>query len=427
MKNKVTMLINHPLFSGSAIMIFGSNGVSFLNYLYHLLMGRLLGPVNYGELASIISLTGLLGIVSSSLSIVIIKYISSSQNKDEIGGMIYWFQNKLIYISIIISIPLILFAPFISAFLHIDNFFLIILAILVFVISILSLIYRSTLQGLLQFKQFVYSLFFENSSRLFIGLGLVYMGFQVLGAVSALVLSTIFGVFISRYYVKNYLGIRDKPPKNIKAIILYTLPVTIQSVATTSLYSTDVLLVKHFFSSHDAGIYAALSTLGKIIFFATGPIGSVMFPQVSKMQSTGGNFNKVFMYSLGLTTALTIFALFIYWQFPALVINLLYGSLYIEGSNLLVWFGIFMSLFTLSMLFISFNLSLGRTRVVLLPAVAALLQAGVIWLYHSTLQSVILISIIITALLLLTLIIYSMLERKFLNADKSYFSNSPGI
>lgn len=408
-------------------MIFGSNTVSFLNYLFHLLMGRLLGPINYGELASIISLTGLLGIVPLSLSIVIIKYVSSSQSKEEMGGIIYWFQKKTVYLSIIITIPLILFAPLISSFLQIDNFFLIILAILLFVISILSLIYRSALQGLLLFRQFVLSLFFENSAKLIIGAILVYLGFQVLGAASALVLSAIFGVFISRYYVKDNLSSQDKPPKNIKAILTFALPVTIQAIATTSLYSMDVLLIKHFFPPHDAGIYASLSTLGKIIFFATAPIGSVMFPLVSKRQSKGENFQKIFLYSLGLTTTLAIFALFIYWQFPALVISLLYGSLYLEGSNLLVWFGVFMSLFTLSMLFITFNLSIGRTRVVLLPAAAALLQTLLIWLYHSSLQLVIFISITITALLLLSLIIYSIFERKFSYEDKLNFNNSTSL
>lgn len=432
MKTKITFLITHPLFSGSAIMIIGSNSISFLNYLYHLIMGRLLGPTNYGELASIISVIGLLGVIPLSMSIVIIKYVSSAQDREEIGGIINWFQRKLIILSIITTIPLILFAPSIASFLHIDNVFLIILAILLFVISIISLIYRSALQGLLQFKKFVVTLLFENSAKLIITIILVYLGFQVLGAVSALVLSAILGVFISRYYIEDYLTIKARLSKNIKAILLYSLPVAIQSIAITSLYSTDVILVKHFFSSHDAGIYASLSTLGKIIFFGTGPIGSVMFPLVSKRHAKGENFQKIFLYSLISTITLSLILLFIYWLFPVVVIKLLYGSLYLEGSNLLVWLGIFMTLFTLSVLFITFNLSLGKTRVVILPMIAALLQAGMIWLFHYSLMTVITISIVVNALLLVSLIIYSNFERNFYygqksNGDKSYIKDEIDI
>ena len=40
---------------------------------------------------------------------------------------------------------------------------------------------------------------------------------------------------------------------------------SIQALAFTSFFTTDLILVKHFFPPFEAGIYAALSTLGKII------------------------------------------------------------------------------------------------------------------------------------------------------------------
>ncbi len=421
MKKYFKTLITNPLFSGSAVMIFGSNMVSFVNYLFHLLMGRLLGPTSYGELATIISLSGLLGIIPLSLNIVLIKYISSSNEEKQVGQLVSWFQNKTIYLSIIVGLPIVVFSSYIASFLNIKNPFLIIMAALIFSISLVSLIYRSALQGLLKFKEFVSSIFFENISKLIIALLLVFVGLQVAGAVGSIVISGLIGIFIARVYVKEYLIDGAKRPKNLKKILLFALPVAIQSITTTSLYSTDLILVKHFFSSHEAGIYASLSTLGKIIFFASAPIGSVMFPFVSKRQSKGESFKKIFFYSLFLTAGLSLFVLLIYWQFPSLIIRLLYGSLYLEGASLLIFFGIFMTLFSLSMLFITLNLSLGKTTVVLLPFLAALFQGFTIWIYHPSLQAVVNISIFVSALLLLGLIIYSNLK---IDENKSDLHNS---
>ncbi len=205
---------------------------------------------------------------------------------------------------------------------------------------------------------------------------------------------------------------------NLKPMLLFTMPVLVQSLAVTSLYSSDLILVKHFFSSHDAGLYASLSTLGKIIFFGAGPIGTVMFPIVSSRHAKGLNVNRIFLYSFLATTVISLSILMVYLLLPGLAVNLLYGSAYLESANLLVWFGIFMSLFTHSSLLINFHLSLNRTKVVVLPLLAAIAQIAVIWFYHQSLFDVILVSIIVTTLLLVSLLIYSTYGNK-LNIDHS--------
>ena len=79
MVNKVKGLISHPLFSGSAVMVVGSNLSSFLAYIYHLIIGRLLGPASYGELAAILSLIGLFAASFAFLGLVVIKFVSAAK------------------------------------------------------------------------------------------------------------------------------------------------------------------------------------------------------------------------------------------------------------------------------------------------------------------------------------------------------------
>jgi len=421
---KIFSLINNPLFTGSMVMIIGSNLVNFLNYLYHLIIGRMLGPSDYGELAAIISLIGLLGIIPAPLGTSIIKYISSAKNNTESANMISWLKIKYFQGSFIFFVIVLVISPVMSSFLKIHNISYFILIAVSFLFSLQSGLNRSILQGLLKFKEMVITVLAENSTKLILSIGFVYLGFKVGGAIFALVVAALLGWYVTKQYLRHSKTRKPNFTPDIKSMLMFTIPVFIQNFATTSLYSSDVILVKHFFSSHDAGIYAALSTLGKIIFFAAGPIGAVMFPLVSKRSAKGENYKRVFMFSLAATVFLSGAILLVYLLFPSLAIQLLYGSLFLEASGLLLWFGIFMAFFTLASLIINYTLSLGRTRVVIFPAIAAVFQVVLIWFFHDSLFSVVLISILVSALLLVALLIYSIYSN---NGHKVNFSHSTGI
>lgn len=411
MKQHLRRLITHPLFSGSSIMIIGSNSASALNYLYHLIAGRLLGPSLYGELASLISIIGLLGIIPSAVSLVIVKQVSSTKSKPEINSLISWFKEKMFMISLIFALIILISSSFISSFLHISRVSYLFLISLSFFFSLQSGFNRSILQGLLKFKEMVVSILVENGAKLLSTMFLIILGLAVNGAMMSLIFASAIGLYLTNYYLKVKKGKIVKVSPNIKSMIILTIPVLIQSVSTTSIYSSDVVLVKHFFSAHDAGIYASLSTLGKIIFFGAGPISAVMFPLVAKRNSKGESYKNIVIYSFIATALFAITTCFIYFIIPEFAINLLFGPAYLESSKLLIWFGIFMSLFTLSFLLINFGISLGKNKIVILPLIGALLQIILISYYHQTLYSVVLISTGVTALLLLSLLIYSSYDK----------------
>lgn len=414
MKKRIREVVTNPLFSGSAVMIIGSNMVSFINYLYHLIMGRMLGPANYGELAAIVTLMGLLGMIPASLNLVVMKYISMAKDDIEVAALISWLKARILLASTAFGLLILIAAPILSSFLNIKTYYLIIVAVS-FLFSLQSLLNRSILQGLLKFKEMVLSMMVENSVKVLVSILLIYLGFQVGGAMVALFIAIVLGWYITYLYLKNYKKAVPQTDIHLKEMLMFTLPVVIQSVAITSIYSSDVILVKHFFSSHDAGIYASLSTLGKIIFFGAGPIGAVMFPLVSKRKANGQPYSKIFIYSVLMTILLAVSILALYYFAPVFAIKLLYGSAYIEAANLLIWFGIFISLFTVSYLLINYSLSLGKTKVVYLPLCAAILQIIMILLFHQTLFTVVFISTIISALLLVSLLIYSSHERRRLS------------
>ncbi len=411
MIKKGLVLLSHPLLSGSAVMIFGTNFVNILNYLYHLIMGRMLGPVFYGELAALFSLVGILGIVTLALNTVIVKYISSAGSGSETKGLVLWFTRKILILSAVLFILVAIFSPFIATFLKIENIFLVLFVGVVAVFSLLMIVNKAVLQGMLRFNETVAIIFTENGLKLILGVLFVVLGFSVGGAMAGLTIGAILGWLLSKHFIKKDISGKEEAKPDTKSVINYFMPVFLQSIAVTSLYSMDLILVKHFFNPHDAGIYAATSTLGKIIFFGASPISLVMFPLVSKRVAQGLSYGKVFAASLFATAFIASAVLIIFKLIPDLVISNLYGKSYLEAVDLLLGFGIFMVFFTLSVFLINFALSLKRTKIVILPLLASLTQVIGIWFYHPDLKSVILVSVIVSGLLFVSLLV-SMLKFK---------------
>lgn len=388
-------------------MIVGSLSTSFINYLYHLVMGRMLGPANYSVLAAVVSLLGLIGILPTSLGLVVTKFVSSYKSDQDTKSFINFFYKKVWITASVLTAIMVIISPLITSFLNIKGIYLLPISFLMFLFFIPSMFLRSVLQGLLRFKDFVLSFLGENGSKILVATALVMIGFSVGGALVSWVIGALVGLLVGTLALKSYLGTESqKLSGNLKPILFYSIPVLVQSLAVGSMYSSDLLLVKHFFSPLSAGLYASLSFLGRIIFFGVSPIAAAMFPMVSQKQAKGEGYRRLFLYSFLAALVLSSGVLMIYWLFPAIVIKLLYGSAYLGAASLLLQFGFFITIFTLSFLLINFFLAIGRVKIVIVPVVTSLLQVIGILLFHSSLGVVIEVSTICSLLLLISLITY---------------------
>lgn len=386
-------------------MIFGSFFTSFVNYLYHLIMGRLLEPANYGVLASIISLVGLLSLLPISIGLAVTKTVASAKRKTLINKKVYFLNKQVLILSLIFFVILLLLSPFISQFLKVQELLLVV-GLVVFLFSFSVNFLRAILQGLLKFKQMVVSQMLENLVRLFGAIALVAAGFSVLGGLFGLVLGILAGLVLAWIFVKDFFNEpkRQNQKISLPTTISQTLPFFLLSVSITSLYSSDLILVKHFYSAADAGVYAAMSFLGRIIFFAVSPITAVMFPIVSRTPMNGGRSLPVLKWSMFGAFLISLFITAVYLFVPDFVIGQLYGEKYLSESYLLVSFGIFMTLVTLSFMLLNYELAVGRYKTVVISLAAAVLQIVFIWFYHSTLTSVVFVSMAISLFLFIYLI-----------------------
>lgn len=409
-------ILKNQLIAGSFVLFVGSMFANFGSYLYHLLMGRMLGPVNYGTLTALISLLYIISIPALTLATTIVKFASAAKAKKNYAKVYFLFYDlsrKLLAVSVIIFILFALGSQVIAEFLQIPSRALIILTSSLFLISLLPTVNNGILQAFLNFPFLAANSIFGVILKLALAVGLVKLGFSVGGAIMAILMSSLIIYLVSFFPLRFLWQYKGKVAKiDWSKITSYAAPVFLAVLGLTSLYTTDIILVKHFFPAFQAGLYAALAIMGKIIFFASNAVPMVMFPLVSERYENGGRYRPFLSQSLILVSGLSAGITGFYFLFPKFMINILYGPSFLAASSYLGLFGIFISLYTLSSVLTSFFLSIRKTKVAFFVLSAAIIQIALIWLFHASILQVIQISILVTTLLLFSLLLFYLKNEK---------------
>lgn len=403
--------IEHELISGSMFVFLGVIVSSFFSFLLNLFLVRSFTASDYGVYASLLSLFTLASIPVQSLITVTVRFATEffAKDKFEEAKNLYTRLLRFVFIlALLIFFGFAIFSAFLKEFLHLDNTLYIIQVGLIVSLAYLSVVNIAFLQSLLKFPFISFSLIMGGVLRIIITILLVAIGLNVFGALWAIFLAFFVSFLIS--FVPLRFLIEKKRSKNIdfslKNISKYALPASIAILSLNSFISTDVILVKHFFNAQDAGLYGGLSLVGKVIFYFTGPISSVMFPLLIKRHSTGQNFNSLFYLALCLVAIPSIFIVAFYYVFPLISINFfLGGHEYEKVSPYLGTYGLFTMVFSILNIFVNFFLSIRKTKIFFVVGLGALLQIFLISFFHNSFSQVINASLLSSSTILAVLFV----------------------
>lgn len=411
MKKKIKEGLRHPLILGSAVIFSGSLLGSFINFIFNLFMTRNLSVSDYGILASIVSLITLSTLPAGAVVPMVINFAASYFAKGEFGKVSDLFFKVVKFLFFLGAIAFAIFLIFrkdIGHFFNIYNESLIVLTGIIVLTSFTGIVNSALLQARLSFKFITFSNLLASFLKLFLGAILVFFGFAIGGVIWALFLSSLIPYLISfiplGFIFKNRM-IDSKADLN--KLFAYGAPAALTMFGLTSLTTTDIVLVKHFFDPKSAGIYAGLSLIGRVIFFFSAPIGTVMFPLVVQKHAKKENYHNTFKLSLFLVFLPSILITIFYFIFPEFSIKFfIKRDEYLPAAPLLGIFGIFITLFSLLSIMTNFYLSIKKTKISMLVAGGAFVQAALIWFFHKTFFQIIIISLSVISLLLAFFLLY---------------------
>lgn len=360
MKKKILI---DELLKGSIILFIMINIFNVLNYLYHFLMARFLGPSDYGELTVLISLVYIFAISSETIQNVIASYTSKLNANKELGKIKYLLIKSLKKSSVISLLLYLLFIPvafLLSYFLKIDVKLFLITGLFIFLFFLIPIL-RGILQGQKKFIKFGVNLLIEGVIKIVAAVVLVILGFKVYGALFGFILGTLFSFILAFPFIKDIILEKTKK-ENFKSIYTYSIPYLAVVLSVTLMYSLDIILAKRFFPTELVGKYAAVSTLGKMIFFGTSAIIKAMFPISTEKHEIGQNTHKILINSLKISLVISVIVLIFYLVIPELIITILFGQQYIELANLLFLVGLSFTFLSFTYLILFYGLSIDNIK-----------------------------------------------------------------
>jgi O-antigen/teichoic acid export membrane protein len=406
-------VLSHELISGSFYLFIGGTIANFLAFLYTVFLARALAPVDYGIYVSLLSIITLLGVPVQSLNPIVVKfateYFVKGQRQKE-AKLYLRMTQIIILISLVIFITFFALSGQISNFLHIPNVWYVIAVGAIVSFLYLGFVNNAFIQGFLKFNFLAFINAGSSLIKLLFGIVLVLMGIRVFGALGGILLSAlatfIIGFFPIREVFSRIKNNQEEIP--LRQITFFALPTILVIFSLISFTSTDVILVKHFFSPQNAAVYGGLSLLGKVIFYFTGMIPAVMFPLLIKRYTAGKNFNSLFYLALFLVLIPSLSITAFYFIYPQFVINLFFSgkTAYLSIVHYAGLFGIFLTLFSVINVCVNFFLSLNKTRIAPLVVAASALQIILISLFHQNFYQVIADSITASSLLIGALLVY---------------------
>ena len=373
----------------------------FFGYLFHIYVARALGPDDYGVFGSLFAFFMILAVpITGTIQTVISRYTSDykiEENYPQIKDLIIISFKKLSKLGLLgfIIIAIISF-PF-SMFLKLPSPFLIILIGIAVLLIFIVPIFRGILQGLQNFKWLALNNILETFFKFIFGLLLISLGFGLNGAIFAFSLSYLSVLLISMIPISFVIKGKTKNKNTFPGIYEYGYVVLLITGVMTIFQNIDVILVKHYFSSYETGLYSAASNVGKTILFLGSGISLTIFPKISEESNNKNSFNilkkgMVISFSLSLAFVLTCLV------YKEKIISILYGDNYIESAVLLPYFAIAMSFLFFTSIILSFLLATKKYRFFFPLLIMPVIEIIMILVFHNTLMSVLFILNIINAI-----------------------------
>jgi O-antigen/teichoic acid export membrane protein len=384
------------MLNGSAVMLVAMMLVNIFNFAYNMVMARMLGPGAFGNINAAVTLLLLASCISLAFQLVCAKFVARNHADSSKAAVVHNLLGKAWMASLALGGVLFLAQKPVATYLNVPSPWIIgLLAIGIAAYAPLG-VKRGAMQGVCAFPRLGTNFVLEAGIRFFLGAGLVIAGYGVLGAVGAISASVIAACFIPRIpaQLRVQAGTAEPPSyaEAVQAIVFFVGQVIINNI--------DILLVKHFFPSDPAGVYAAISQIGRLLYFASWfgvvnamfPVAAAASPETKKSHGIG--------LPLLLVSGLSLIFVAIAALFPHLIMGVIFGSRFIEIGWLLALYAVATGLYSLSVVFIAYEMSrrIANTGWLQLIFSGALVLG--IGLFHQSLHEVIMVRIVLMAAML---------------------------
>lgn len=404
--------IKDNVFAMNSLILFsGSMFANVLNYLFHLFIGRMVSVEIYGEIESLVSLIGIVSVPAMTLGMVATKYAACSKadcNAGESKEIWKYLNKKIFKYGLPLFVLALIVTPYVREFMNIESNLPVIFIWIMMFLSFFASINNGILSGWQKFKDTSWVGIWGSMVKLIGAVILIKLGFALNGAIGSFLLGGIASYIASVLMLKFIIRAENKKEGNLEKkfdtaeLKRYILPAFAATLAITILGNVDMVIAKHNLDAMMAGQYGALTIVSKIIFFATGVIGAVLFSMSAEDSHKKNNPMLIFRNASYLMLFVSISAMIIYFVFPELVLSILFGNKYAAVAGYLGWFAILVTLYSFVNLIMQYLMSIHQTSNTYIMLAIAILATVLAMFIGSSISAILWIMVIAQIAAILT-------------------------
>ncbi len=382
------------------------------NYFYNLILGRLLGPEQFAEAAVLVTFLLVLSFMAMTFQLVTAKF-SVVFNGTIFSSFISKIYKNALLVGLALGVVIIAFASQLQKLFNTSSPTLFTIFGSGVPLYFLMSVNRGVYQGKKQFKSLSITYQAEMLSRLLVTLVLL-LAFNIPSSIVIAVgifVSLGFGLIPFKFNIQslkkaNILNANTK--KHIKHFFIIT---AFYELTQIIINNSDILLVKHYFEAYDAGLYASLALIGRVVYFIAWLFVMLLLPTVVQLKKEGKATAPILFKYVGYVSAVAFIIILGCFIFPKTIITLLFGDGYITMAGLLWQYALATGLFAISNIFAYYYLSLDKYVPVIISGVFGLLQMGLVICFHNSLAQVVSMQIVAMVLLLIVQLVFFFLDN----------------
>jgi len=323
-----TWLWQNTATRGGLVFIGAVTAVNLSNFVFHVLLSRLLGPASYGALGALLNVTAVLTVPLAALQATVTQSVAERPD----GTMPP--LGRLLRASLIVGVAAVLLwtaaTPTIDRFFHLTSPRpTVVLGPWLF-LSVVGAVLQGVLIGERRFRVVAISqLVGGGLARLAFGVILVKLGLGVTGAVAATVIGSAVSCLVLLPPLRAQLRWHGTFVPRGKDAALSAVSLS----GATLLLGIDTWLARHFLTALAAGYFSAAATAGRIALFLPGAITVVYFPQLAATGGVGPTARRALARCIALVAFVSFGAAGAIVLFPSTTVGLLFGQAYAGSAS----------------------------------------------------------------------------------------------
>jgi O-antigen/teichoic acid export membrane protein len=314
------------------------------NYAYYVAVTRRVGVEGYGAffaMAASIVIFSVPGIIAMAVLANMAADLKAANDAPRVKRLVHrslqLFAGIIVPALVVVSLE----SGPIARFYNLTDSRIIIAAAVTIAITLLLSVLRGILQGLQDFGGLALSFIVEGLVKIAIAIALVVLGTDVMIAVAGLGLSCAFSLVYALVRLHENLPQRAERLRiRFDAIARQYAGVAAGIFAVTTLSMYDIVLVKHYFSPTEAGLYGAAALCGRALYLGVGFLAVIVLPKATSRSRAGEATGSLLLNSVAVIAVVALGALVVLYFAPQLVLRVMTGSAFLAASPLLLRYGV---------------------------------------------------------------------------------------